>query len=146
MDDGEHPLYSLYTVLTIHCAVLTIHCTHYTLCCTHYTLHSLYTVLTIHCTVLTIHCTALTIHCTVLTMHCTYYALYSLCTVLILQVSIHTVLAIHSLYTHIAGEHPHDCGEPSQAHGHRDAEITRWGGCERGGNGDGADRRGVPGD
>jgi hypothetical protein len=50
---GTHyALYSLYTVLTMHC--------------THYALYSLYTVLIMHCTHYTLYslCTALTMYCT----------------------------------------------------------------------------------
>jgi hypothetical protein len=70
----HYVLYSLCTVLTMHCTpalyslctVLTMHCTH----------HALYS-----STVLTMHSTpALYSPCTVLTMHCTHHALYSPCT------------------------------------------------------------------
>jgi hypothetical protein len=87
-DEGDENLMPVWTHYALYslCTVLTMHCTHYalyslcavlTMHCTHYALYSL-------CTVLTMHCThyALFSLCTVLTMHCTHYALYSLCTVL----------------------------------------------------------------
>jgi hypothetical protein len=93
---AHYALYSLYTVLTMHCA-------HYTLCslytvltirCAHYTLCSLRTVLTIHCA----HYTLCSLYA-VLTTHCTHYALHSLCTALAIHCTHYTLRILHTTYT-----------------------------------------------